>query len=42
MNGNVKELKNYVNAHEMYENITSVNEMMLWVKSTRQFIKREK
>ena len=33
MCGNVEELKNHVDAHEIYENIKSVNDMMLRVKS---------
>ena len=39
LHGHAEVLKNYVDVHEISKDITFVNDMLLWVKSTRDLIK---
>ena len=39
LHGHAEALKNYVDVHEIGKDITCVNDMLLWVKSTRDLIK---
>ena len=41
LNRNVEDLKNYIDVYDIDENRTDMNDMTLWVNSTREFIKRE-